>query len=132
MAVSYPNWINPYPGHADFIPKHRTIVSIVPLSSFLPASIVTTSDAHRYGKGSIVRLDIPLGYGMQEINTLYAPIIPSPTNPNTFAILIDSRGYSPFTIPVDAQQIAQSIPISELNEYLYNATFNKLLQSLTI
>ena len=132
MAVSYPNWINPYPGHADFIPKNRTIVSIVSGSLVLPATLVTTSTPHHYYLGSIIRLDIPPGFGMQEISTQFGPIVPSPINPILFVMLLDSRGYAPFVIPPGAQQFAQCVPIGELNQYIYNATFNRLLQSLTV
>jgi len=125
MAVSYPNWINPYPGHADFIPKAHIVVGI---TNDYPA-LVTTSEDNHYQNYNIIRIDIPLGYGMQEINTLFGvAIVMSPT---TFLINIDTRLFSPFTIPVDAQQSAQCIPIGEINEVLYNATFNRLLQSTT-
>jgi len=120
MAVSYPNWINPYPLHANFIPKERIVIAI---TNTYPA-VVTTSVPHRYQNNNIIRIDIPLGYGMQEINQLFGnTIVLSPT---TFSIDIDARNFSPFSIPFAAIQSAQCIPIGEPNEVLYNATFNLL------
>lgn len=123
MAVSYPNWINPYPGHADFIPKEFVVTAI---SNSYPA-VVTTAVAHNYHDNNIIRIDIPLGYGMQEINQLFAPTIV--LSPTTFSIDIDTRFFGPFSIPVGAQQSAQCVPIGEINAVIYNAMFNNLLQT---
>lgn len=122
MAVSYPNWINPYPGIANFIPKERIVVGI---TNTYPA-IVTTSVPHLYQNNNIIRIDVPLGYGMQEINTLFGNT--TVLSPNTFFIDIDARSFAPFTIPAGAQQQAQCVPFAEINAVIYNATLNIGLQ----
>jgi hypothetical protein len=55
---------------------------------------VTTSFAHNYITGMIVRLNIPLGYGMQQANQLYGPIVV--TGSTTFTIAIDTTFMDPF------------------------------------
>lgn len=60
---------------------------------------VTTSFAHNYITGMIVRLNIPLGYGMQQANQLYAPI--TVTSTTTFTIDIDSTDMDPFIYQIN-------------------------------
>lgn len=88
---------------------------------------VTTSFDHLYLTGLIVRLDIPLGFGMQQINQLFGPIVV--TSPTTFDIAIDTTLFDAFSIPVtyplDAQS-AMSVPVAEINELLTSAVRNTL------
>jgi hypothetical protein len=58
-----------------------------------PAVITTTTD-HQYITGMIVRLNIPLGFGMQQVNQQYGEIIV--TGDTTFSIDIDTREMDPF------------------------------------
>lgn len=73
----------------------RIITSITNAS---PA-IVTTSFAHQYITGMIVRLNIPNGYGMQQANQMYAPIVVLTTT--TFSIAIDTIKMDPFVYQVN-------------------------------
>lgn len=77
-------------------PAMRIISSI---TNDYPA-LVTTSFANQYGTGMIVRLNIPQGYGMQEANQLYGPIVI--TGDTTFTIDIDTRLMSPFVYQISA------------------------------
>lgn len=122
MVSWYPDWLkswpNPYPGRADFIPKERIVIAI---TNDYPA-LITTSVDHGYLNGNIIRVDIPLGFGMQEINKQAASM--TVLNATQFYINIDTRYYSAFFIPAGTQQVAQCIPIGENNDIIYNATFN--------
>lgn len=62
-------------------------------------AVVTTTFNHQYQTGLIVRLNIPLGYGMQQANQLYGPIVV--TGDDTFTIDIDTTYFGPLIIPVN-------------------------------
>lgn len=90
-----------------FQPAMRIISAI---SNGNPA-LVTTTFAHLYITGTIVRIDIPLGYGMQQINGLIGEIVV--TAPTTFFIDINTLLFDPFTIPSSVTQYPQVVPIGE-------------------
>jgi len=104
-------------------PSMRIITAITNAN---PAS-VTTSFNHNYISGTIVRLDIPLGYGMTDANQQFGPI--TVTGLTTYTIPIDTTYYTPFaapaTFPENAQQ-AQCVPFGELATQLTAATVNVL------
>lgn len=86
---------------------------------------VTTSFAHQYVSGTIVRLDIPLANGMQQlVGTSSAPV--------TYPITV--TGSTTFTIPVDStkfqafvnNECCPVVPVGELNSQLIAATQNVL------
>lgn len=107
-----------------FQPAARLIASI---TNGLPA-IVTTTFAHQYIDGTIVRLDIPLACGMQQANQLTGPI--TVTGPLTFTIPIDTTAFDAFAIPVSPPPYVNTcafvVPIGELNSQLTAATQNIL------
>lgn len=71
---------------------------ITAITNAFPAS-VTTSFNHNYITGMIVRLNIPMGYGMQQANQLYGPIIV--TGNTTFTIDIDTISMDPFVYQIN-------------------------------
>lgn len=85
---------------------------------------VTTSFAHGYMTGLIVRINIPLGYGMEQMNELFGSI--SVTGDTTFTIDIDSSSFSPFVTPDPQKQYPQAIPFGEDNYTVYGAYRNIL------
>jgi hypothetical protein len=90
-------------------------------------AIVTTSFNHQYINGAIVRLNIPLGFGMVQANQLYGPIIV--TGNTTFTIDIDTTFFDPFMVPEsypNSYQSAQCTPVGEINETLKSAVQNVL------
>ncbi len=116
----------PYP---TFQPSMRIIAAI---TNAFPAS-VTTTFAHQYVTGTIVRLDIPTGFGMVQANQLFGPI--EVTSPTTFTIALDTTTFDVFSIPtytllpsmvVVSQQSATSVPIGEINNQLTAAVQNVL------
>lgn len=107
-----------------FQPAMRLVTAITQSSPM----IVTTSFAHQYKEGTIVRLDIPTADGMQQANQLFAPLIV--LSPTTFSLPIDSRLFDPFVIPSNpppyVDTCAQVVPIGEVNETLNAAVRNVL------
>lgn len=106
-----------------FKPAMRIIQSI---TNGFPAS-VTTTFAHNYLTGVIIRLDIPPGYGMQEANQLFGAI--EVTSSTTFLIPVDTTFFTPFAVPVTYpydRQYAQTVPFGEVNEILTQAVQNVL------
>lgn len=87
-------------------------------------AVVTTSFPHSYGIGQIVRLRVPEGFGMTQVNNVQGTILAA--TDLTFAIDIDTTNFDPFVIPpnqvttlVDAQtQYAQVVPVGEVNTTL--------------
>lgn len=116
----------PFP---TYQPSMRIITAITNAN---PAQ-VTTSFAHQYVTGTIVRLDIPLGFGMTQANQLFGPI--AVTSPTTFSIAIDTTMFDTFVVPSSTLlpsgittplQQAQAVPFGELNGQL-NAALNNVL-----
>lgn len=117
--MTYVCYANPNP---DYFPAMRLIEAITQAN---PAE-VTTTFAHGYGTGMIVRLVVPPADGMQEINGMTGTI--TVTGDDTFTIDIDSTLFEPFAIPVTypphVDICAQVIPIGEVNETLLWASKN--------
>ena len=104
-AIQYPS----------FQPAMREITVI---SNSFPCTI-TTSFNHNFNTGLIVRLDIPLNFGMRQANGLFGVV--TRINATQFSMPIDTTSFDPFIIPVGASQIAQVVPFAEVTEQLYQA-----------
>ena len=110
-------------------PAMRVILSIT--NSF-PAVVVTSVDGvvpadHDYITGTIVRLDIPTGFGMTQADQLTGTI--EVLSLTSFAIDIDTTLFDVFAMPAAwpfSQQQAQVVPIGEINEILTASTVNVL------
>jgi len=94
-----------------------------------PIASVTTSFAHQYGDGLIVRLIVPKVYGMTQANNLTGTI--TVTGPTTFNIDIDTTAFDTFTYPgatppPGTREPSQVIPIGEVNNILSQAVHNAL------
>jgi hypothetical protein len=91
-------------------------------------AIVTTSFAHQYKSGTIVRLDIPPADGMPQADQFFGPIVV--LSPTTFSLPLDTTNFTPFSIPVSppssVNTCAQAVPIGEVNEILTAAVQNVL------
>jgi len=89
---------------------------------------VTTTLNHQYIVGTIVRFDIPLLFGMQQLNQQIGTILSVPT-PTTFTIGIPTNNMDPFVLPTTfppAYQDAQVVPVGESNDILAAAVQNVL------
>lgn len=89
---------------------------------------VTTTFAHQYKNGLIVRLDIPPACGMQQASGMQGAILV--TSDTTFTIAIDTTQMDAFAIPGSPSPqtdiCAQVVPVGEVNETLINAVQNVL------
>jgi hypothetical protein len=101
-------------------PIYQPAMRIIQAISKSNPAVITTTFAHQYTSGIIVRLDIPLSNGMQQIAGVTYPI--TVTGLTTFTVPIDSTSFVTF---VDTN-CASVIPIGETNDMLTNATRNVL------
>lgn len=106
-------YANPSP---QFQPAMRLIASITQANQ----AVVTTTFAHNYISGEIVRLRIPSTSGMQQINNQKGTI--TVTGSTTFSIDIDSSSFDAYVIPVPELNCGQVVPVGEVNELLRAAT----------
>lgn len=104
----------------DFQPSMRVITAITNAN---PAGITTSFD-HDFFVTDIVRIIIPRGFGMAQINNRVVQIVEI-TSPTTFTIAIDTSDFDVFNDPGN-NQFAQVIAIAEDNDTLYGATRNTL------
>ena len=110
-------------------PAMRIIESI---SNSFPECLITTTFPHQYQNGLIVRLNIPEGFGMTEMNGKFGSItIASDT---TFSMSISTLEFGVFQAPTNypfSYQSATVTPIGEDNSILTQATQNVLPYSAT-
>lgn len=113
--------------NAYFFPASREIAAI----TNAPVAQVTTTFAHGYVTGIILRLYIPPAYGMTQANFLSGTI--EVTSPTTFTITIDTSKFDPFVVPAPNQfyinSPAQCVPFGEENDTL-EAAFRNILTPL--
>lgn len=89
---------------ANFEPDRKVVTAITNA-----ASAVITATAHRYTTTDIVRVNVPLNYGMRlpkdevEITVV---------NANTFSIDIDTSELDAFVVPGGTITTAECLPIS--------------------
>lgn len=104
-------------------PAMRIIDSI---TNAFPA-VVTTTFAHQYKTGLIVRLNIPPHFGMQEANQKIGEI--TVTSDTAFEINIDTTLLEPYAVSgvyPYSYQSGQVTPVAENNSLLSSATVNRL------
>jgi hypothetical protein len=99
---------------------------------------VTTTFAHQYISGIIVRLDIPPACGMQQLSAMAPSALQDRTGvfeilvtgATTFTIPIDTTLFDVFAIPVaplpQTNTCAMVVPVGEISSTLKAATINIL------
>ena len=98
---------------------------------------ITTTFAHNYSTGLIVRVVIPNGYGMvppllpgQTVTTRFFEGPITVTSATTFTMPIDTTALNAFAVPAPNPghfyTDTQVIPVGEVNSTLYLATVNVL------
>ena len=104
-----------------FQPATREVTGI---TQAFPA-VVTTAQDHNYLDSDVIRITIPKGFGMQQINDLFGRVTVIDTT--SFEIDIDAREFDAFSDPGDTVQYAQSVPIGSAgNNTLKGANKNTL------
>lgn len=121
----------PYPTgfcYAYPSPVFQRAMRLIDSITNAPQAIVTTTFAHNYETGDIVRFDIPFLCGMQQINQMTGTIVV--TGATTFSVDINSTNFDTFSIPgspLPTDNIcAQVVPVGEVNSKLTSATQNVL------
>lgn len=103
----------------------RAMRLISAITNANPAA-VTTTFAHNYQTGDIVRLMVPLDYGMIQANQLVGTI--TTTGDTTFTIDINSTLFDVFAEPstpgTSIRACAHVVPVGEINSKLTSATQN--------
>lgn len=114
-------YANPSP---IFQPAMRLIENI---TNALNAVITTTFD-HDYITGAIVRIYVPKGFGMLQINKMKGTI--TVLSPTTFSIDIDTTLFDIFvaSFPLDPfyPQVPLVVPVGEINSTLSSSVVNTL------
>ena len=89
---------------------------------------ITTTFAHLYNSGCVVRLEIAQADGMQQADQMFGPI--TVTGSTTFTLPIDSTNFTPFSRPESAppsvNTCAMVVPIGEITADLNSAVQNVL------
>lgn len=111
-------------------PTYQPAMRIISAITNANPALVTTTFAHDYITGEIVRIVIPripynaTGFGMGQINEQEGTI--TVTGDTTFTININTSTYDTFSNPGNFDQQPQVIPIGEISEILTAATENVL------
>lgn len=107
-----------------FQPAFR-IISAITQSN--PATITTTV-AHNYTDGQIIRILVPQNNGMVQINDMTGVI--TVTSDTTFTIPIDTTSFSAFVVPPSdpwyINRCPLTVPVGEIATTLAGATQNVL------
>lgn len=111
--------------YAQRYPLFQPAMRIVTAISQTNPAVVTTSFNHQYLDGLILRLDIPLANGMQQISgTTYQITV---TGLDTFSVPVDARSFQAFT----NNECTPCVPVGENNMNLDSATHNATPYSAT-
>ena len=108
-------------------PTYTPAMRIVSAITNANPAQITTTFAHGYRTGTIVRLYIPLGFGMEQADEETGTI--TIIDDTSFFMDIDTTTYDIFAAPADFpldRQYAQVVPIGEINSTLLGSTQNQL------
>lgn len=119
--------------YAQQFPVFQPAMRIISAISQTNPAQITTTFAHQYNSGCIVRLEIPPTDGMQQANQFFGPI--TVTSTTTFTMPFDSTTFDAFSIPGDLPEYintcAMVVPIGEQSANLDSAVQNVLPYSAT-
>lgn len=128
MPITTPNY------YAVAFPTfQRAMRNILSITQAENAVITTTYDGispanHNYGDGLIVRIVIPYGFGMEQINKKLGTV--TVINDTQFSIAIDSTNFDPFVVPAynpgHFGTPAVVVPVGQRNDILTQSTENIL------
>lgn len=126
------------PADPIFYPRRRFITSITQAAS----AVITLSVTHQYTVGQQVRIIVPVGFGMVEMNGLLGTITAINTATNTITVNINSTGFTAFAFPTSAVAaggitFAQVVPVGEAATVPYqglldDATDNRSFRGIRV
>ena len=105
-------------------PTYAPIMMPVTAISKTNPAVITTLAASGYLNGAIVRINVPDGFGMRQINQLTGTV--TVLTPTTFSVDIDASLFDPFIVPANRTQQSSVVPVGEVNVNLDSAVRNIL------
>lgn len=100
-----------------FIPNRQTVSTITKANP----GVVTTTQAHGYDTGYLVRFYFPLDVGMNQLDEKVVEI--TVIDDTSFSIDVDTSNFDSYA-PVASLQVAQVIPVGSNQESLIEPTEN--------
>lgn len=100
-----------------FVPNRQEVSAITQANP----GVVTTTQAHGYNDGLLVRFFFPLDVGMNQLDEKVVTI--DVLSDTEFSIGIDTSNFDAFS-PVGTVQLPQVIPVAEESNSLSQATRN--------
>ncbi|MFQ5685089.1 MAG: hypothetical protein ACE5GV_00365 [Candidatus Scalindua sp.] len=118
---------------ARYQPTRRYITAITAAAS----AVITLSVTHNYTVGDIIKVGVPAGYGMVEMDGLQGTVTAINTATNTITTNIDSSAFTAFAYPTSAVAAAgisfpEVTPVGELATHLDNPTDNQSIFGITL
>jgi hypothetical protein len=107
------------PIHADYYQPSRFVISGITLGQ---TTVVTTSVAHNYVIGQLVRLIIPPSFGCRQLNESSGYVLSIPTT-TSVEVGIYSAGGNPYKSS-SATTVAQILAIGDINGGIISTTGN--------
>lgn len=97
-----------------YYPRRRFITGVTAASS----AVITLSVTHQFTVGQLVRIYVPSGWGMTQMDGQLATITAINTTTNTITVNIDSSAYTAFAFPTSAIaatgiNFPQVVPVGE-------------------
>ncbi len=127
--MTYPNNANQYLPNVIQIPSALEITAITQAS---PAVVTVSANpiiqADTYIPGQLVRMNLPYGYGMQQLAGMTVLIIA--VSPTTLTLYVNTTNYDPFIIPSSGIKPASLSPAGSQNLSYSNSTNQIGFQSL--
>lgn len=123
------NNANAYLAPTIQIPSSLEIIAITRAKpAVLTVSVDSVLQANTYQEGQQVRLTIPYGYGMQQMNGRTVKILG--VSGSTITVDIDSTLFDEFSVPASGQKPASLAPAGSRNLEFSNTSGQEPFQSL--
>ena len=120
---------NPYLVGTIQIPSDVTLTAITQaFPAVATVSIDSVTESNSYQAGQLVKLFIPHGYGMQQINEKTVEILS--VSGDEITLDVDTRNVDPFSVPASGLMPASMSPAGSRNLSFSNSTANVPFQSL--
>ncbi len=128
--MTVPNDNNQYLPGVIQIPSSLTLVAATnAYPMVITVSVNTETESNSYQAGQLIRLMVPITYGMFQANNLITEIIS--VDDNDITLNVDSRQFDVFAVPTGMNyQVATIAPSGSRNLTLNNDTSNVPFQSL--
>lgn len=129
VKMTVPNNANTYLPPVIQIPSSLEITSITQSNPMVITTSMNPDQVNTYIPGQLVKLNIPVTYGMWQANGLTLSI--TSANPPQLTLAVDSSQFDSFVIPATGTQQPASLAPSGSRNLQYNNSTNQVpFQSL--